>query len=127
MQPTFPFTPGGNGESPIFGFPTAFDVISIGPMSEITNQRYYDLVASELQARFIRPGLWARAVAETGTEGAQARALYIRLRVLDLIAEENAEREKAEAARVAARVRQEEQALLDEKRANPNAWQAPDF
>ena len=50
----------------------------------MNDQRFYELVAQELQRRFIRPGLWARAVAETGDEGKTARALYIRLRVAEL-------------------------------------------
>ena len=51
-------------------------------------QRFYDFVALELQSRNIRPGLWARAVAEVGDEGATARARYIQLRVKELADEE---------------------------------------
>ena len=54
------------------------------------DQYYYDCVAAELQQKFLRPGLWARAVAETGSEGEKARALYIKLRVQELQIENEA-------------------------------------
>jgi hypothetical protein len=40
-------------------------------------QKYYDIVGRELMDRQVRPGLWARAVAESKGEGADAR--YIAL------------------------------------------------
>lgn len=52
------------------------------------DQRYYDTVAEELRRSFLRPGLWTRAVAETGGEGDAARALYVRLRVAELTFED---------------------------------------
>ncbi len=57
----------------------------------MANKRYYEVVAEELQRRFIRPGLWTEAVAETGGEGDAARAFYIRLRVAELIRIEHEE------------------------------------
>jgi len=58
----------------------------------MSDQRYYDLVASELQSRTIKTGLWARAVAEVGGEGPAARARYIKLRVVELEAEDRSRR-----------------------------------
>lgn len=63
----------------------------------MSDQRYYDVVAEELQCKYIRTGLWARAVAETGGEGDTARSLYIRLRVSELIQIEQADRLRAAA------------------------------
>ena len=54
-------------------------------------QHYYDIVAQELQEKHLRPGLWTRAVAETGSEDAPARALYIRLRVSELVQQAQAD------------------------------------
>jgi hypothetical protein len=51
------------------------------------DQAYYNIVALELRDQALRPGLWARAVAETGDEDSQARARYIRLRVAELMKE----------------------------------------
>jgi hypothetical protein len=51
------------------------------------DQPFYNIVALELRDQALRPGLWARAVAETGGEGSQARARYIRLRVAELMKE----------------------------------------
>jgi hypothetical protein len=65
----------------------------------MSDQRFYDIVAVELQRRSLRPGLWTRAVAETGGEGEAARALYIRLRVAELEQIEHAESARAEAKR----------------------------
>lgn len=48
------------------------------------DQKYYDIVADELAKKVIKPGLWARALAETGTDNAEARARYISLRVSEL-------------------------------------------
>lgn len=45
------------------------------------DQLFYDAVAAELAAQNIKPGLWARALAETTGEEVHARAAYIRLRV----------------------------------------------
>ncbi len=48
------------------------------------DQSLYDAVAAELAAQNIKPGLWARSLAETTGEEAHARAQYIRLRVDEL-------------------------------------------
>ena len=53
-------------------------------------QRYFDAVAAELAQRIIHPGLWARAVAKTGSDDGRARAIYINLRAKEL---QNAERQ----------------------------------
>ena len=83
----------------------------------MTDQRYYEVVGQELQNKVVRAGLWARAVAETGDEGAAARGLYISLRVAELMQQEQAEsiridadakRRAAAAAREAERQREEE-------------------
>jgi hypothetical protein len=82
----------------------------------MSEQDYYDIVAQEIQSRSLRPGLWARTVAETDDEGAKARALYIRLRVGELLEQEQAER----AASLAATQREEKlkvEALAREKQA----------
>ena len=61
----------------------------------MNDKEYYDVVAQEIQSRTLHPGLWARAVAETNDEGTKARALYIRLRVGELVEQEQAERAAA--------------------------------
>ena len=66
----------------------------------MSDQYFYDVVAEELQRRSLRPGLWTRAVAETGGEGDSARALYIRLRVAELMQLEQSERARAAAERM---------------------------
>jgi hypothetical protein len=53
-----------------------------------SQQKYYDAVAEEIINRKLKRGLWARAIAEAGCEGAPARAVYIRLRVSELVEEE---------------------------------------
>ena len=54
----------------------------------MNNQKFYDDVAVEIKNRNIKAGLWARAVAEVGDEGGEARAHYIQLRVTELEHEE---------------------------------------
>jgi hypothetical protein len=48
------------------------------------DQARYDRVAEELAANNLKPGLWTRAIAETGCEDGKARARYIQLRVAEL-------------------------------------------
>jgi hypothetical protein len=48
------------------------------------DQDFFDLVARELQNRAIKPGLWARAIAESGQDDGRARSAYIKLRVQEL-------------------------------------------
>jgi hypothetical protein len=47
-------------------------------------QPFYDAVAAELSDKILKPGLWARAIAEAGSEDDRAKAIYIRLRVAQL-------------------------------------------
>lgn len=49
-----------------------------------SDQKYYDLVAEELEYKNIKIGVWTRAIAETGDEGPKAKAVYIKLRVAEL-------------------------------------------
>jgi hypothetical protein len=59
------------------------------PFSGI-DQRFFDLVADELAGKDLKPGLWARALAEAGADDARTQAFYIRLRVAELQREESA-------------------------------------
>jgi hypothetical protein len=65
---------------------------------------YYDIVAQELQAQTMVPGLWTRAFSEAGGQLDRARALYIKHRVAQLAQEasdhlQQKRRAEAEAAR----------------------------
>ena len=88
----------------------------------MSNQRYYEVVAEELQRRSLRPGLWARAVAETSGEGEAARAFYIRLRVAEL-----GQIEKADRAIERARVEKEKLEEQAKGRAKQRALEARKF
>jgi hypothetical protein len=48
---------------------------------------FYDIVAQELQAQTMVPGLWTRAFSEAGGQLDRARALYIKYRVVQLAQE----------------------------------------
>ena len=78
----------------------------------MSDQRYYEIVAEELQRKFLRPGLWARAVAEIGGEGEAARALYIRLRVAEISQKEQSDRARAVAEEARAKKQQREAEML---------------
>ena len=67
----------------------------------MSDERFYDEVARELQDRTLIAGLWTRAFAETNGDNDKARALYIRYRVaqlaqLELDKAQNMERERLE-------------------------------
>lgn len=73
--------------------PAGFAATPAGAMSfSGIDQHYYDLVAGELARKDLKPGLWARALAEAGADDARAQAFYIRLRVAELLREESARR-----------------------------------
>jgi hypothetical protein len=86
----------------------------------MSDQRYYEVVAEELQRKSIRPGLWARAVAETGGEGDMARSLYIRLRVGELMQIEQADRTRYEAE--TERQKREQAVAKRQQRKAANSW-----
>jgi hypothetical protein len=65
------------------------------------DQSIYDRVAAELQAKQLHDGLWAQAVAESGGDMDQARALYTHLRAAALHAA-SIKRSRATLAYVAA-------------------------
>jgi hypothetical protein len=71
------------------------------------DQAFYNIVALELKNRYLKSGLWMRAVAETGHEGIEAQALYIKLRVSELINER-------ESLRLRAKLQQKEEAFRRE-------------
>jgi hypothetical protein len=50
----------------------------------VPDEPLYDLVASELAKRDIKPGLWAKAFAESQGDKEKAKAAYIQLRVEQL-------------------------------------------
>jgi hypothetical protein len=52
--------------------------------------RFYDAVADEIARQATKPGLWARALAESGGDALRTQAVYIRLRVAELQRETNA-------------------------------------
>ena len=56
----------------------------------MSDERFYAEVVRELASAGPIPGLWAKAFAETGGNEAAARALYLRLRVSQLLEEEAA-------------------------------------
>ena len=56
---------------------------------------HYDAVARELLEGRIKDGVWARALAESNGNNEQAKAIYIRHRVAQLLEEEKARREVA--------------------------------
>ncbi|MEO6055118.1 MAG: hypothetical protein ABIP97_14005 [Chthoniobacterales bacterium] len=49
------------------------------------DDHYYEAVAAELQSQQMKPGLWARAYSQTQGDEAQTLAVYIQLRVQQLI------------------------------------------
>jgi len=50
----------------------------------MNDDKFYNQVAEEIQAKKMLPGLWTRAFAEAGGNTERARALYIKLRVAQL-------------------------------------------
>lgn len=70
----------------------------------MTDQHLYDSVADELHHKVLAPGMWTRALAESGGDVNAARALYIQFRVAQL-----KEQEREEIARQKQEMEREEQ------------------
>jgi NAD(P)-dependent dehydrogenase (short-subunit alcohol dehydrogenase family) len=54
---------------------------------KLAEEQLYELAAEEIAANNIRPGLWAKAIAEADGDDAKAKARYIILRVETMKAE----------------------------------------
>ena len=54
---------------------------------KIAEEQLYEAAAEEIAANNIRPGLWAKAIAESDGDDAKAKARYIKLRVETMKAE----------------------------------------
>jgi len=59
---------------------------------KLAEEQLYELAAEEIAANNIRPGLMAKAVAETDGNVAAANARYLKLRVEAMMAEAELER-----------------------------------
>ena len=54
---------------------------------KLAEEQLYEFAAEEIAANNIRPGLWAKAIAEADGDDAKAKARYIKLRVETMKAE----------------------------------------
>ena len=83
---------------------------------KLAEEKLYELAAEEITANNIRPGLWAKAIAESDGDEAKAKARYIKLCVETMKAEAdlqdhasaNVEKERAEMERREEERRREE-------------------
>jgi hypothetical protein len=57
---------------------------ALSALAAENDQRFYDAVAAELGVQNIKPGLWARALAEASGDEARTKARYIQLRVEEM-------------------------------------------
>jgi hypothetical protein len=88
-----------------------------------TEEALYATVSDELRRGNIRPGLWAKALAEEGYDEQRAKARYLKLRVQSL-RKEIAQVVSSEQARVRAHQKQQnEQAIQHQKQQNEQAIQ----
>lgn len=98
---------------------------------KLAEEQLYEFAAEEIAANNIRPGLWAKAIAEADGDDAKAKARYIKLRVETMKAEadlkdyasENANKADAEMRRREEELRREEAI----KAVNEPTGEAPDF
>lgn len=70
------------------------------------DEKYYEAVVKELESGNPRPGLWAKAFAESSGNEVAARALYIKLRAQQLIDEDKSKTLALERARTNERLDQ---------------------
>ena len=93
------------------------------------DQHYYDVVGEELAQKVIKPGLWARALAETGSDDSRARSRYIVLRVAELeeedFGQDAAEDSPAEQAPRSAGTAEHSSSSLEKQRRIPSVTPGP--
>ena len=65
---------------------------------KLAEEHLYELAAEEIAANNIRPGLWAKAIAEADGDDAKAKARYVKLRVDIMKAEADLESYAVETA-----------------------------
>ena len=98
---------------------------------KLAEEHLYELAAEEIAANNIRPGLWAKAIAESDGDDAKAKARYIKLRVETMKAEADLQDYASENAHKAdAEMRSREQELRREeaiKAVNQPTGEAPNF
>ena len=82
----------------------------------MSEEAFYDLVATEIQQGQLKPGLWTKAFADANGDQTKARVLYIRQRVAQL------EQEAVQAARLQ-REQQKEQARQAAQKLADEEWE----
>ena len=98
---------------------------------KLAEEQLYEFAAEEIAANNIRPGLWAKAIAEADGDDAKAKARYIKLRVETMKAEADIQdyaSEHANKAEAETRKREEEQRREEAIHAvNQPTGEAPNF
>ena len=98
---------------------------------KLAEEHLYELAAEEIAANNIRPGLWAKAIAESDGDDAKAKARYIKLRVETMKAEADLQDHASENAyKAEAEMRKREEELRREKARdtlNQPTGEAPNF
>jgi hypothetical protein len=102
----------------------------------MSEKQIYEAVAAEIAARRIKPGLWARAYAETDGDESKSRARYIRYRYEEIRADDRLRQIREAKARVAEEKRQvairaqqertrEQNALVEAHEKDQEYWRTP--
>lgn len=76
-------------ENPTIMKPDPVEQPSESPL--LDDEPFYEEVAKEIESDTMKPGLWTKAFAEADGDDNQAKAIYIRLRVAQLISAKEAE------------------------------------
>jgi uncharacterized membrane protein YdbT with pleckstrin-like domain len=83
----------------------------------MNDEAFYEAVASEIQRKELKPGLWVKAVAESGGNNDEARSIYIKLRVNQLRDDDKVARARERATRAqeaqSEQRRRHEETLID--------------
>ena len=98
---------------------------------KLAEEQLYEFAAEEIAANNIRPGLWAKAIAESDGDDAKAKARYIKLRVETMKAEADLNQHASESDRqkeADLQKREEEQRRKEARDAlNQPTGEAPNF
>lgn len=104
-------------------------------MVNIKDKDLYAIAGQEVANGIIDTGLWTKAFSDSGGNDAQAKALYLKMRVIDISSQRNAQQQQARIEQQRNIVQQKQQALyakqqeaiLENAKRNAQPWFLKNF
>jgi len=97
---------------------------------KIKDKDLYAIAGQEVANGIIDTGLWTKAFSDSGGNDAQAKALYLKMRVIDISSQRNAQQQQARIEqqrnivqqKQQARYAKQQEAILEDAKRNARPW-----